>query len=107
MRDSSGYRVVETEARIPHRDSVAVFYCEAEYLSLEALCLHGPNVISFQLVTGRQWWHVVGCYISPDDASAVEDAAAAIGRRPQGDELLVDGNFNANLADTERMSRTE
>ena len=46
---SSGYLVAATEVPTPY--SVAVFYCEAEYLSLETLCLHIPKVLRFQLVT--------------------------------------------------------
>ena len=36
-------------------------------------------------------------YISPIDASTIEDVAAAIRDRPYGDKILVDGNLNANL----------
>ena len=66
------------EAPIAHRGGVAVFYCKAEHFDVNELCLHGLNVITFQLVAGRQWWHVVGCYLAPSNASAIEDIAAAI-----------------------------
>ena len=61
-----------------HRNGVAIFYCEAENLTIEEFCLHGPNVTSFQLVTGRRRWHAVGCYIAPRNTSTVYDVAAAI-----------------------------
>ena len=54
------------------------FYRPAEQFAVEEIHLHGPNVISFQLVTGRRRWHFVGCYISPRDASTIEGFAAAI-----------------------------
>ena len=57
------------------RVGVAVFYCEVEHFSIKELFLHGLNVISFQLVTGRRQWHVVGCYIAPRYALAIEEVA--------------------------------
>ena len=50
---------------------------------------------------GRQQWHVVGCYITPDDASTIEDVAVAISRRTQKADLLVAGDFNANMDEPE------
>ena len=49
----------------------------------------------------------MGCYINPDDDSTLEDVAAAISRRPCGDELMVVGNFNANLEKPEGITCTE
>ena len=106
-RESSGYRVAETEASIPQRGGIEVFYRKAENFLLEALYLHGPNTVSFQVVTGQQQWHAVGCYISPDEALIVEDDIAAISRQPQGAELLVAGNFNADLANPEGIACAE
>ena len=39
----------------------------------------------------------MGCYIAPNNDSAIEDVIAAIVSHPQGFELLVAGNFNAEL----------
>ena len=72
------FQVMAIEAPSAHRGGVAIFYHKAEQFSIEKLHLHGPNVIKFQLVTGRQRWHVVGCYTAPRYASTVEDVAAAI-----------------------------
>ena len=57
-REASGFWVMATEAPSDHRGSVAFFYGEAEHFAIKELCLHGPNVIIFQLVTGRRQWHV-------------------------------------------------
>ena len=40
-----------------------------------------------------------------DNASAIEDVVAAIIRSPQGDALLVVGNFNTDLAAPEGWER--
>ena len=49
----------------------------------------------------------MGCYISLDNTSNIKDVVAAIIRRPQGAELLVADEFNADLADPEGTMRTE
>ena len=77
-----GYRIMATEAPIPHRISASVFYREVEQFTLEELCLYLLNVASFQMVTGRQQWHVVVCCIAPHDASTLEGVVAAISRQP-------------------------
>ena len=104
-REWSGYRVAQPEAPSPHCSGIKVFYREVEKSTLEVLCLHGPNVAISQLATGWKRWHVVWCYIYPDDASTIENFVLAISRRPQGDELLVSANFNAYLYDPERTTR--
>ena len=40
----------------------------------------------------------MGCYIAPDNASTIEAFVADIGQCPHRADLLVDGDFNANLA---------
>ena len=39
-----------------------------------------------------------GCYITLDDASIIEAFVVDIGQWPHGEWLLVDGNFNTDLA---------
>ena len=41
----------------------------------------------------------MGCYITPNNVSAIEDVFAAISRLPRWAELLVTGNFNPNLVE--------
>ena len=60
-----------TAALSTHCGGVAIFYREAEHFAIKDLRLHGPNVISFQMVTGRRRWHVMGCYIVPIDSSNI------------------------------------
>ena len=58
--ESRGFGVMATEAPSAHRGGVVIFYREAEHFAVEEICLHDPNVTSFNLVTGRRRWHVVG-----------------------------------------------
>ena len=71
MREASGFQVMSTEAPSVHHGGVAILYREAEHFAIKELCIHGPNVISFKMVTGRRRWHVAGCYITPSNASTI------------------------------------
>ena len=71
-RESSGYKVVATEAPSAHTDGVAVFYRAAEQFYVEALQTYRADVASFQLVSDDRWWCIMECYLSPDDASTIE-----------------------------------
>ena len=52
-RALSGYRVIATDAPIRHRGGVALFYREEANLAVEEVRTYGPNVLSFEVVTGR------------------------------------------------------
>ena len=81
-RESIGYCVTATSVLIPHHSDVAVFYHEAEHFYLEVLCIHSLNVVRFKMVKVWQRWHVLRCYIAPDDASTIEYAVTAINKQP-------------------------
>ena len=53
-RESSGYRVVASEASIAHSGGIALFYSTTDHLSVEELQLHSMNVARFQLASGGQ-----------------------------------------------------
>ena len=64
----AGYRVVATDAPRRHRGGVALLYRPSAQFAVEEVREYGPNVISFEVVTGRRRWYIIGCYITPDDA---------------------------------------
>ena len=67
---------------------------------------YGPNVISFEVVTGRRRWYIIGCYIAPDDARTIERVVTALGDQPRGTALVVAGDFNTDLGgDGDRRER--
>ena len=96
--ESSGYKVVATEAPSAHSGDVALFCQTKEHFSIEEFQYHRANVVSFHLASGDRRWYIVGFYLDPDDASTVEDVVAAIGKRPWGVALLMFEDFNTNLA---------
>ena len=55
--------------------------------------------VRFQLASGGQRWHIVGCYLSPYNASSIEDVVTAIIQRPRGGALLVVVDFNTDSED--------
>ena len=78
MQEASGFQVMTIEAPSAQRSRVAIFYRNAEHFAIEDFHFHRPNIISFQLVTGRRRWHVLGCYIAPSNASTTESVTAII-----------------------------
>ena len=78
---------------------------KGKHFTLEAFRLQGPNVVSFQLETGGQRWHVVGFYIAPDNALTIEDVITVTIKWFRGADILVAGDFNADLAEPERNTR--
>ena len=67
-RAPARYCVVATDAPSRHRGGIAMFYREGEGFAVEEVRQYGPNVLSFEVVSGRRRWYIVGCYIAPDDA---------------------------------------
>ena len=60
---------------------------------------YGPNVLSFEVVTGRRRWYIIGCYIAPDDARTIDRVVTALGYQPRGTALIVAGDFNTDLGE--------
>ena len=56
------------------------------------------NVITFEMVTAEVRWYVVGCYIPPSDLSTLDAVRGAVQQMPDGCQLLVLGDLNANLS---------
>ena len=54
-------------------------------------------MMSFQLDSGRRRWFIVGCYLSPDNASTINHIIADKNKCTRGAAVLVAGNSNINL----------
>ena len=52
-RESAGYRVVATDAPSRHRVRVALFYRPYPLFAVEAVREYEPNILSFEVATGR------------------------------------------------------
>ena len=53
-RESAGCRVVATDAPCRHRGGLALFYRPSAQFAVEEVREYRPNVISFEVVTGRR-----------------------------------------------------
>ena len=98
-RALAGYRVVATDEPSRHRGGVALFYREGAGFAVEEVMPYGPNVISFEVVTSRRRWYIIGCYLAPDDARTIERVVTAMGDQPRGTALIVAGDLNTDLGD--------
>ena len=106
-RGPIGFQVMVIVVPIYHHGGVAVFYREAEHFTIEDIRIHGLNIISLQMVMGRRWWHIVEWYISPSNTSNIEDVVVSIRSWPNGAELLLARDLNANLEEPEVTLRLE
>ena len=68
---------------------------------IEEVRPYGPNVISFEVVTSRRRWYIIGYYLAPDNARTIERVITAMGDQPRGTALIVAGDLNTYLGDTE------
>ena len=96
-RFSSGYNVIATSAPSVRQGGVALVWKDGDAYEVEETRTWGPNVLAFQLVTGRHRYYVVGCYIPPSDLSALEDVRRAWSQCPSGARPLLVGDLNINL----------
>ena len=101
----AGYRVVATDAPSRHRGGVALFYRPSPLFAVEAVREYRPNVLSFEIATGRRRWYIIGCYLAPDDARTIDRVVTAMGDQPRGTALLVAGDLNTDLGATDNGRR--
>ena len=76
-RWSSSYSVIATDAKSAYQGGVALCIRKGELFEVEEAIVRGPNVISFQLVTGQARYYAVGAYIPPSDLQTLEQVKDA------------------------------
>jgi endonuclease/exonuclease/phosphatase family metal-dependent hydrolase len=96
---AEGYQVRATVATSHYQGGVALFWRDdANVFQVESEQSHGPNVMSFELVTGRRRFLVIGCYIPPSeiDGTTCSHITTARRRKPRL-PLIVLGDLNVNF----------
>jgi len=63
----SGYNVTATNAVSASQGVIALFWRDNELYEVEEVATRGPNIPTFELVTGQTRFFVVGAYIPPSD----------------------------------------
>ena len=66
-RLSSEYADMAIDVKQARIGGFALLWEESELYKLEEAKARGPNVITFELMTGSDRYYVVGCYIPPSD----------------------------------------
>ena len=94
---SNGYIVIVIDALSRHRGGVAEFYREYPQFMIKDIQKFRKKVVSFQLAIGERRGHIIGCKLASDNALMIESSVTAFRDHPQGDELLVTEDFNADL----------
>ena len=64
---SSGYNVTVSNAVSASQGGIALFWRDNELYEVKEVATRGPNVLTFELVTGQMRFFVVGAYIPPSD----------------------------------------
>ena len=104
-RESAGYHVVATDAPSRHRGRMALFYRPSPLFAVEAVREYEPNVMSFEVATGARRWYIIRCYLAPDDTKTIERVVTTLGDRPKVTALVVVGDLNTDLEDSESDRR--
>jgi exonuclease III len=97
-RYHGGYNVKATKANCHNQGGIALLWRETTYMQVEGIRTHGPNVISFELVSGPRRWLVIGAYVPPSEHDGVtcNHVLAAQRRRPRLPVVLV-GDLNCDF----------
>ena len=72
---------------------------DREDFEVEVAQFRTSNVLTLQLMTGRDQYYIVGCYIAPTDTETVNHVRAAWDACPEGCIPLLLGDLNASLRD--------
>ena len=97
-RWSSGYNVRSTHAPSKWQGGISLFWRTSGTYEIEEVEIRGPNVLSFQLVSGAARWHIIGCYIPPNDLTTLTHVDEAWRACPKGCLPILLGDLNVNLA---------
>ena len=96
-RFSSDYHVVATTAVSHRQGGVALVYRDSPHWQVESVSMHGPNVISLEVISGTRRIPLVGVYIPPNDSSTlvhIERALTSFGNRS---DPIVLGDLNVAM----------
>ena len=97
-RFSSDYHVLATNAVSRAQGGIALVYRDSPYWQVESAVLHGPNVISAEIVSGNKRYGIVGAYIPPKDSTTSVHVTAALDRfASRRRQVILVGDLNINL----------
>ena len=83
-RHYSNYSGIATDANSVSHGRVALVWRDNNRFKVKEVKKHGPNVLTFQLVTGWDHFFIVGAYIPPSDLNVLEEVTKAWQQCPNG-----------------------
>ena len=107
-RSYHGYHIRATEASNVQGGVVVFWREQLAVFSVESVKLIGPNILSFELVSGRRRWRFIGVYIPPSEdngltlqqlESVLDDSVSL------SYPVVVAGDINVDLLRAERSPR--
>jgi exonuclease III len=102
-----GFEVIATAAESVFQGGIALVYCPLAYWTIETINRYNPNVISFEIVTGKLCFSCVGAYIPPGDTTTIDNIKIAIERLPRNSPLILLGDLNADILHPQNDRSTE
>jgi hypothetical protein len=97
-RWSSGYNVQSTHVPRMWQGGISLFWRTSGTYEIKEVEIRGPNVLSIQLVSGAARWYIIGCYIPPNNLTALTHIDEAWRACPKGCLPILLGDMNVNLA---------
>ncbi len=97
-RRCSGCNVQSTHAPSKWQEWISLFWWTSETYEIEEVELHGPNMLSFQLVPGATRWYIMGCYIPPTNLTTLMHIKQVWLACMKGCLPILLGDLNVNLA---------
>jgi hypothetical protein len=96
-RWSSGYNIRSTHMPSKWQGGISLFWRTSETYEIKEMELRGPNVLSFQLVSGVTRWYIIGCYIPPTNLTKLTHVDEAWRACPKSCLPILLGDLNVNL----------
>ena len=97
-RHTSGYDVYCTKAPSSQQGGIALLWDTAhDAFEVEGLVERTANVLTFQLVTGKERYFIAGCYLPPNNLEGIHHVQSALAAAPNGCTPLIMGDLNADL----------
>jgi hypothetical protein len=98
---TSGFKVFSSKAASRHQGGIALLWRENHPgVEVEVTRILTPNLLTFQLVTGNEWYYCMGVYIPPNDILGIVDLRSAWDACPNGCIPIVLGDLNINFRDS-------
>jgi hypothetical protein len=97
-RSYMGYQILATPAPSINQGGIALAWRERDGFSVESVTIHGPNIMSFQLVSSGYRWLIAAVYMSPSEpATDICQQLLQLRNKYTNLPIIITGDLNINL----------